>query len=45
MKPIVEPLNPQATRTHQRILEKLACVLSDEIKRRERKLAKCDKHE
>ena len=39
---IIEPLNPEAAGAHQRILEKLARALSDEIKRRQRKLQKGD---
>ena len=42
MTRIIEPLNPEAAGTHQRILIKLTRFLSDEIKRRERKLKKGD---
>lgn len=34
MMRIVEPLNPEAARTHPRIIEKLAHALSAEIKRK-----------
>jgi len=37
MTRVVEPLNPKAERTHQRILTKLAYHLSLEIRKREGK--------